>query len=153
MKIDELRNLSVDELRVRERELVDEIFHLRLRRATAQLSNPMKLRESGKAGETASLVLDANGLAEGGVRTPWVDVPTSRLSGIGNSGGPVGFLAGVNEPFDAATLDRLYPGGKADYLKKFEAALASSIKAGFILAADKQEILNVAAAMTYRGKK
>jgi large subunit ribosomal protein L29 len=46
MKIGELRNLSADELRVRERELVDEIFHLRLRRATAQLSNPMKLRES-----------------------------------------------------------------------------------------------------------
>jgi large subunit ribosomal protein L29 len=46
MRIGELRNLSADELRVRERELVEEIFHLRLRRATAQLSNPMKLRES-----------------------------------------------------------------------------------------------------------
>lgn len=46
MKVRELRDLSVDELRVRERELVDEIFHLRLRRATAQLSNPMKLRDS-----------------------------------------------------------------------------------------------------------
>ena len=46
MKVSELRALSVDELRVRERDLVDEIFHLRLRRATAQLTNPMKLRES-----------------------------------------------------------------------------------------------------------
>jgi large subunit ribosomal protein L29 len=46
MKIAELRDLSVDELRARERELVDEIFHLRLRRATAQLTNPMKLRQS-----------------------------------------------------------------------------------------------------------
>ena len=46
MKTSELRNLSADELRVRERDLVDEIFHLRLRRATAQLSNPMKLRDS-----------------------------------------------------------------------------------------------------------
>ncbi len=46
MKIGELRGLSVDELRVRERDLTDEIFHLRLRRATAQLTNPMKLRES-----------------------------------------------------------------------------------------------------------
>jgi len=49
MKIAELRDLSDDELVVRERELVDEIFHLRLRRATAQLSNPMKLRESRRS--------------------------------------------------------------------------------------------------------
>jgi large subunit ribosomal protein L29 len=46
MKFAELRDLSPDELRVRERELTDEIFHLRLRRATAQLTNPMKLRQS-----------------------------------------------------------------------------------------------------------
>ncbi len=46
MKVADLRNLSVDELHARERELTDEIFHLRLRRATAQLTNPMKLRES-----------------------------------------------------------------------------------------------------------
>ena len=46
MKIADLRALSADELRVRERDLTDEIFHLRLRRATAQLTNPMKLRES-----------------------------------------------------------------------------------------------------------
>jgi large subunit ribosomal protein L29 len=38
--------MTDDELRNRERELVDEIFHLRLRRATAQLANPMKLRET-----------------------------------------------------------------------------------------------------------
>jgi large subunit ribosomal protein L29 len=46
MKISELRDMSPDELHARERELTDEIFHLRLRRATAQLTNPMKLRES-----------------------------------------------------------------------------------------------------------
>ena len=46
MKVTELRNLSTDELLVRERDLADEIFHLRLRRATAQLTNPMKLRDS-----------------------------------------------------------------------------------------------------------
>ena len=46
MKIGELRDLSVDELHARERDLSDEIFHLRLRRATAQLTNPSKLRES-----------------------------------------------------------------------------------------------------------
>jgi large subunit ribosomal protein L29 len=48
MKTRELRDLSPDELRVRERELTEEIFHLRLRRATSQLTNPMKLRQSRK---------------------------------------------------------------------------------------------------------
>jgi hypothetical protein len=113
-------------------------------------SVPMKLREADQPGAPPSLVLDANGLAEGGVRTPWVDVPIARLSGVGNSGGPLGGLAGICEPFDAATLERLYPGGKSAYLKKFEASLASAIKAGFILPADKQDILNLAA-LAYHG--
>lgn len=111
---------------------------------------PLKISEAGQPGTPASLLLDANGLAQGGVRTPWVDVPTARLSGIGNSGGPVGFMVGVCEPFDAATLDRLYPGGKRTYMTKFEASLASAIKAGFILPADKQEILDLAS-IAYRG--
>jgi large subunit ribosomal protein L29 len=46
MKAREVRELSLDELRVRERELVEELFHLRLRRATAQLPNTMKVRQT-----------------------------------------------------------------------------------------------------------
>jgi hypothetical protein len=99
----------------------------------------------GVPGAPPSLVLDANGLAQGGVRTPWVDVPAARLSGVGNSGGPLGFLVGICEPFDAATLNRLYPGGKSEYLKKFEESLDSAIQAGFILSADREEILGLAA--------
>jgi Alpha/beta hydrolase domain len=49
------------------------------------------------------------------------------------AGGPLGFLVGVCEPFDAATLARLYPGGKREYLNKFEASLSSAMAAGFIL--------------------
>jgi large subunit ribosomal protein L29 len=45
MKASALRDLSDVELRTREHELADEIFHLRLRRATSQLPNPMKMRE------------------------------------------------------------------------------------------------------------
>lgn len=92
-----------------------------------------------------ALAPDANGLALGGVRTPWVDVPTARLSGVGNSGaGVVGALFGVTEPFDQARLDHLYPGGKREYLRLFEVALDRSIKAGFLLSADRQEILALA---------
>ena len=106
-------------------------------------AEPMKMKE-GEGDAPATFVLDANGLTEGGVRTPWVDAPISRLSGTGNSGSPLAFLAGASEPFDAATLARLYPGGKNEYLKKFEAALDSTIKAGFILPADRKEILELA---------
>jgi large subunit ribosomal protein L29 len=42
----ELRDLSDDELRSRERELVDEIFRLRLRRAAGTLASPMKPRDA-----------------------------------------------------------------------------------------------------------
>ncbi len=46
MKTQELRDLSTDELRTREVELVDELFRLRLRRATSALPNPMKPRQT-----------------------------------------------------------------------------------------------------------
>jgi Alpha/beta hydrolase domain len=111
---------------------------------------PIKVTAGEKPDAPPTLVRDENGLALGGVRTPWVDVPTSRLSGVGNSGGPLGFMVGVCEPFDVATLDRLYPGGKREYLKKFEASLSSVIKGGFILDADRQEILDLEA-IAYRG--
>jgi large subunit ribosomal protein L29 len=46
MKPKDLHDMSETELRTREHELADELFHLRLRRATSQLPNPMKMRES-----------------------------------------------------------------------------------------------------------
>jgi hypothetical protein len=88
-------------------------------------------------GKTPKLVSDENGLAKGGLRTPWVDVPTARLSGVES-------IVGVGKPFDAATLQRLYAGGKREYLRKFEASLDSAIKAGFILPEDRKEILDLA---------
>ena len=46
MKPQELRDMTDNELQARARELQDELFHLRLRRATSQLPNPMKVRET-----------------------------------------------------------------------------------------------------------
>ncbi|MGH9718477.1 MAG: alpha/beta hydrolase domain-containing protein [Candidatus Acidiferrales bacterium] len=111
-------------------------------------ADPIKVNDGGKPAFT----LDANGLAQGGVRTPWVDVPTARLSGLGNSGGILGFMVGVCEPFDASKLDQLYPSGKREYLEKFEASLESAIQSGFILAEDRREILDLAA-IAYRGSR
>jgi hypothetical protein len=94
-----------------------------------------------------ALVIDAGGHAEGGIRTPWVDVPTVRLSGTGNSGNIMAALFGSSEPFDTQTLARLYPGGKPEYLRRFETSLDAAIAKGFLLSADREEILQLADAM------
>ena len=98
---------------------------------------------------TPQLVLDANGNAAGGIRSPWVDVPTSRLSGLvaGLGQAPRGLpdLLGTTEPFHAEVLAKLYPGGKTEYLGKFSASLKTAIGAGFILPADETEIKALAA--------
>jgi hypothetical protein len=90
--------------------------------------------------------LDERGLALGGIRTPWVDVPTAMMSGLGQSGESFAMLFGRTEPFDDDALADLYPGGKAEYLRRFETALGATVRAGFILEGDKAEILAVAAA-------
>lgn len=46
MRANELRELSFDDLEAKRRELQQEIFHLALRRATGQLENAMKVRQS-----------------------------------------------------------------------------------------------------------
>jgi Alpha/beta hydrolase domain len=94
----------------------------------------------------AQPILDTNGLAQGGVRTPWVDVPIARTSGAGSEESTMSSIFGSGELFDAATLRRLYPGGAADYLERFTVSLDSAVQSGFILAADREEILQLAAA-------
>ena len=93
------------------------------------------------------LVLDANGLATGGIRTPWIDVPVARTSGVGSDDSLMSAIFGSGELLDADTLRRLYPGGTAEYLDRFKAALDTAIRSGFIVPADRREILELAALM------
>ncbi|MCG5434550.1 hypothetical protein LV457_19975, partial [Mycobacterium sp. MYCO198283] len=85
----------------------------------APAAEPMALTD----GDPPALDLDANGLARGGVRTPWVDVPIARTSGLAPTETLMSFLFGSGEVFDIETLRSLYPGGPADYLERFTAAL------------------------------
>ncbi len=101
-------------------------------------------------GEGIGFQLDARGIARGGVRTPWVDVPTAVLAGLGQDGEYFfSVLFGCTDPYDDATLASLYPGGRAEYLDGFAASLDECIAAGFLLAEDRDEIIGVAAA-SYR---
>jgi large subunit ribosomal protein L29 len=45
MKIGEIRELSVDELRTREKDLDDQLFRLRIQKSMGQLEAPAKVRD------------------------------------------------------------------------------------------------------------
>jgi Alpha/beta hydrolase domain len=89
---------------------------------------------------------DYLGIATGGIRTPWTDVPTAVLSGTGQGGDLFAFLFGTTSELSEADLARLYPGGEPDYLGRFEASLDTAIAAGFLLPEDRDEILALAGA-------
>jgi hypothetical protein len=97
-------------------------------------------------GGASPLGLDALGIAQGGIRSPWVDAPTAVLSGFGQTGAEFAFLFGTTRPFDAAELARLYPGGRSDRLARFDKSLADTLARGFVLEEDAPEIRAVAAA-------
>jgi hypothetical protein len=54
-----------------------------------------------------SQVLDSYGNAVGGVRTPYVDVPTAQWF-VGSPGGGLCFLLGYVQPFDATQMEAIY---------------------------------------------
>jgi hypothetical protein len=91
-------------------------------------------------GGDGPLALDALGIAQGGVRSPWVDAPTAVLSGFGQSGAEFAFLFGTTRPLDAGALARLYPGGRSDFLARFGEATDEAVARGFLLEADAPEI-------------
>ena len=81
-------------------------------------------------GEGIEIVRDELGIAQGGVRTPIVDVPLAV--NVGDAGNTPDFcrVFGHTSPLDAATLARLYPEGSADYVDAFEEAADRAVEAG-----------------------
>ena len=45
MKVSEIRELTIEELRQRELDIAEELFNLKFQRATAQLENKMRVRQ------------------------------------------------------------------------------------------------------------
>jgi hypothetical protein len=99
------------------------------------------------ADDQMKLIKDESGIARGGIRTGWVDVPVAALSGIAPDGAPgLAVLLGTTRTFDAAELARRYPGGRDEYAAAFGAATERAVAAGFLLAEDAGEIVALAAA-------
>ena len=89
--------------------------------------------------ESGELAVDEMGIARGGVRTPWVDVPVSILSGLGQPG-EMTELFGTTRPLDPSAFATRYPRGRDDYVAQFAAATRATVDNGFLLAVDAPEI-------------
>jgi hypothetical protein len=86
-----------------------------------------------------ALVLDANGNATGGIRTPNVDVPVATLEATGNLPSAPGInfcvVFGKTTPFTADKLAQLYP-HHARFALKWTKATVHALFRGFILPED-----------------
>ena len=90
-------------------------------------------------GPPPAIVRDAHGNALGGVRLPDIEAPVALLSGEGNTGPTFCRLYGQYVPFDAATLESLYP-TRGAYLRRYIGAAADAVFDGFLLPADAFEL-------------
>jgi hypothetical protein len=92
---------------------------------------------------------DSHGTAIGGIQGPWEQVPVASYSGKAPAGAP-GFcvLFGTTHPFSMAQLTALY-GSKSRYLDAYTRATDNDIRAGYILPADKAQVLAFAEHMQF----
>jgi hypothetical protein len=109
------------------------------------------LLDRDESNDGSSMALDSNGNPLGGIRSPYVDVPTAKYAPVNNAAEPVianpseyvrvnGLqgaqtmcrLSAYQEPFSAAKLRELY-GSKREYLRKFEARLTELEREGWSL--------------------
>lgn len=86
----------------------------------------------------ARVVVDQHGNAVGGVRTPWVDVPTATYYTSTKGPGLCGNLA-HKEDFDWARLNRLY-GSPESYAAKVAASVDRLVNERWLTASDGQRL-------------
>ena len=87
---------------------------------------------------------DEHDNAQGGIRTPLVDVPIATNNGEPNEGGSFCTIFGLTVPFDAATLAELYR-THDDYVEAFNASADEAVEAGFWLETDAEQFMAAAA--------
>ena len=96
-------------------------------------------------GDRTGYVLDERGIAQGGIRTPWVDVPTAVMGGLGQSASLSPCCSVVPSPSTTPPCRRCIPAGKTSIWSGSTTSLDATIAAGFLLEEDRMEILAVAA--------
>lgn len=112
---------------------------------------PRILLDRDTTNDGSTMVLDALGNAEGGIRNPYVDVPFAKYAPVNTAAEPMianpseyvkanGLqgaqimcrLSAYQEPFSAAKMRELY-GSPREYVRKFEARLDELEKQGWSL--------------------
>jgi Alpha/beta hydrolase domain len=88
-------------------------------------------------------VLDEFGNVVGGLRSPYVDVPTSTWFG-NSTGASFCIIAGHEVPLDAATVQRLYPTHGA-YVRAVARDTAKLVAGRYITAYDGLDLIREAA--------
>ena len=92
-------------------------------------------------GTTLQVERNGDAIALGGIRTPPVDVPVAAVSGLaGPNPSTICLLLGSTKPLAPARIAALYP-SRAAYLKAYKTNADKTIKAGFVLPADRAALL------------
>ena len=99
--------------------------------------------------ENGAPVLDELGNVQGGLRSPFVDVPTSTWRGTA-TGASFCFIAGYEVPFDQATIEELYPTHGA-YVRAVTRNVRDLVADRFLTRADGQRLIREAEASDVPG--
>jgi len=120
---------------------------------------PRILLDRDTSNDGSTMVLDAQGNPQGGIRTPYVDVPFAKYTPVNTAAEPVianpseyvkanGLqgaqimcrLSAYQEPFTAAKLRELY-GSPREYVRKVQASLDALEKQGWSLPVYREALL------------
>jgi len=98
-----------------------------------------------------TFAVDSHGNVLGGIRTPYLDAPIARLTGVGNGPAPGApptsqFCGtfGVTVPFTDEELAALYP-NHGSYVDSFRIASEMAVESGFLLEQDAAKLIRAAA--------
>jgi hypothetical protein len=94
--------------------------------------------------DQSTIVRDLYGNAEGGIRSPHLDVPAATLSGEGQTGTSFCGSFGTTDLFDAATMASLYV-DKNGYMQQVAESVDQAFEAEFLLSEDAERIKAAAA--------
>lgn len=97
---------------------------------TVPPSSPRLETEEPTAG---AIVRDADGIAQGGIRTPTVDAPIAVMTGTNTTPSVICSLFGSNEPFTPEQLAERYPDGTDGYVAEVRASADVAVEDGFLL--------------------
>ncbi len=95
------------------------------------------------AGDPADVVRDRHGIAVGGVRLPQVDAPLGQNTAAPRASDIFSLLRGAYHPFEAVTIDALYP-DEAEFVRQFAVAANRAQAAGVLLRRDIAPLIDEA---------